>query len=132
MLAEVSDKIAPAGFYWVVHGVAALAVGIIALYAARRSLALVTVAAGAWAAFFVWLAAGDDPLLPLVVEELGWGHVAQQVLAAVLPLAAVPVTGIASRHAVAHGSFRTALCPFCGYDLRATPDRCPECGTIRA
>jgi hypothetical protein len=52
-------------------------------------------------------------------------HWAISVLFALLPLA-VLFRVLRRRHRVRHG-----LCAICGYDLRGSPGRCPECGALK-
>lgn len=48
----------------------------------------------------------------------------------VLLLLVVPAIRISARHLVASNRRRAGKCEDCGYDLQATPERCPECGCI--
>jgi hypothetical protein len=55
-----------------------------------------------------------------------WNAPSWSLLLLTAPLPIVRLgAAIRRRRARAHG-----LCPTCGYDLRASPERCPECGAI--
>jgi hypothetical protein len=65
------------------------------------------------------LAAADDSFVQVYAP-----HWLAALLFALLP--AIWVTGLVRRRRRVRGQ----RCAACGYDLRATPERCPECGTV--
>jgi hypothetical protein len=71
----------------------------------------------------------------LLIEHQPYGTSHQVIIpawATTIPLAILPTAWLAGfvRTRRRNRQLHDNHCPTCGYDLRASPDRCPECGTV--
>ena len=71
-----------------------------------------------------------EPSVPFVEHNVtvGVSHALAAVLLAIVP--AWDAWRRIARWRWRRQRMRLGLCPSCGYDLRASPERCPECGAI--
>ena len=89
-----------------------------------------------WQRDNLFFATGDVGPAPPPAREAGvfirlrWWAVPHALLAGVFATLGIPAMVAAMRSRGRRRRARVGLCPSCGYDLRASPRRCPECGTL--
>jgi hypothetical protein len=87
--------------------------------AAIRTLVVVPGLVGMWLGWCWWLPRNEDPKF--------WITTSVPFFAANIALVAYSIVAVARERR--RQRVDTPRCAQCGYDLRAGPSRCPECGT---
>jgi hypothetical protein len=78
-----------------------------------------------------WYDSGSKVAFPGIMVRVVYFDIVLPYWIAAILTASLPFVRLLRRVTRHRRAARVAgLCPACSYDLRATPDRCPECGTI--
>ena len=128
-VAEVADKVLATWTLWAISVIAACIAAALLRFGSW-TLWLTIPLSATWIIVVISDELLDSDMREALVAEFGWQY-PLRLISATLPLCAVLLLSLRLRlrSRAAHRQQR-GFCVSCGYDVRLSPDRCPECGAV--